>query len=94
MKINIQEILKSLTILVLPVWIILTMFFTFFTFANESMIMLFLLALVIARPLLWVSPFYLTIISWIVGYTKTKKISVCLIINIILLIVNFIFFFC
>ena len=93
MKAKIKGLIKTLLWFVLPLWVVLTAFFTLLSVAEESMIMLVLLAMVVGRPLLWVSPIYLTIVAWIVGYKKTKNVVVCLITNIILLAIDFIFFY-
>lgn len=93
MKTKIKGLIKTLAWFALPVYIVLTAFFTLLSVAEESMIMLVLLAMVIGRPLLWISPIYLTVVSWIVGYKKTKNVLVCVIANVILLEIDFIFFY-
>ncbi len=93
MRRNIKGLLKKLALFVLPMWFLLTSFFALLSLANESMIMIVIFAIVIGRPVLWISPLYLTIVSWLVGYKETKNILACLIINIILLAINFTFFY-
>ena len=93
MKTKIKGLIKTLVFFALPLWSVLLTFFTFMSLADESMMMVFLFALVIGRSTLWISPIYLTVVSWIVGYKKTKKVLVCLLTNIILLAIDFIFFY-
>ena len=93
MKTKIKGLIKTLALFALPIYIALTAFFTLLSLAEESMIILVLLAMVVGRPLLWISPIYLTVVSWIVGYKKTKNVLVCLLTNIILLAIDFIFFY-
>ena len=93
MKTKIKGLIQTLAWFALPIYVALTAFFTLLSVAEESMIMLVLLAMVIGRPLLWISPIYLTVVSWIVGYKKTKNVLVCVIANVILLAIDFIFFY-
>ena len=93
MKTKIKGLIKTLVFFVLPLWSVLLTFFTIMSLADESRIMVWLFALVISPFLLKISPIYLTVVSWIVGYKKTKKVLVCLLTNIILLAIDFIFFF-
>ena len=88
-----KKMIKKLAIFSLIIWIPLFLFYLFLSTAEESMIMLVLIAICIGRPLLWISPFYLTVVAWIIGNNNFKKASTCLIINIILLAINFIFFY-
>ena len=88
-----KKMIKKLVIFSLIIWIPLFLFYLFLSTAKESMIMFVLIAICIGRPLLWISPIYLTVVAWIIGNNNFKKASTCLIINIILLAINFIFFY-
>ena len=90
---NFKKPLQLLALFVLPFWALLSINLGILTFADESMMIFVLFAIVIVRSLLWVSPIYLSAVSWIICYIKSKSIATCAIYNLILLAINFLFFY-
>ena len=96
---NEKKLITSLLLWVLPLWITISTAFLFLTLAkaeilldNDSTFLIALFLYAILEIYLTISPFYLTIVSWIIGYKTTRKIVLCIIINIILLVINFVFY--
>ena len=90
---NFKKPLQLLALFVLPFWALLSINLVVLTFSDESMMIMALFAIVIGRSLLWASPIYLTVTSWIICYIKSKRIITCAIYNLILLAINFLFFY-
>lgn len=96
---NEKNLMNSLLRWVLPLWIMVTIAFLILTlakigilFENDITLLITLFICGILRMFLTFSPLYLTIVSWTIGYKTTRKIVLCIIINIVLFLINFAFY--